>query len=237
MNFCKKNLKDLQEKNDKDISSLKKQIDDLQVKQKTVEYMTSAQTQTYPQNDIDLNCGVCVAQYTSEEDLWVHMDNEHDVQKQDTTNRLKCENCEGTFENNGDLKYHMKDRHEDFLEPCKFYARGSCFFTDETCWYSHKVNSNINSSKINLECKYCGETFHHKHELMRHRKQNHEDKVALCSKYESGKCDFEILCWFKHRTNNVDMSKEDNINEGNFEIIRILEERIMTMENQIRMES
>ena len=61
-----KELKDIKEKSDRDISSLKKQIVDLQVKQQTVADMESAQTQTYPQNDIDMNCGVCVAQYISE---------------------------------------------------------------------------------------------------------------------------------------------------------------------------
>ena len=74
--------------------------------------MLSVQTQTYPKNDIDLNCGVCVAQYSSEEDLWVHMDIDHDVQKQDASQIFKCKNCEYTFGNSNDLKYHMKEKHD-----------------------------------------------------------------------------------------------------------------------------
>ena len=131
----------------------------------------------------------------------------------------------------------MKDKHEGFIEPCKFYARGSCFFNEETCWYSHNVNRNIKGATINLKCKYCGETFGHKNDLMSHRKRNHEEKIALCREYESGNCHYGILCWFKHKTNNENMNKDDNQDQENFEMIRILEERIMTMENQIRMET
>ena len=233
--FLQKELKYLKENSDKTISSLKEQIVNLQVKQKEEENMLSVQTQTYPQNDIDLNCGVCVAQYSSEEDLWVHMDIDHDVQKQDASQKFKCKNCEYTFGNSNDLKYHMKEKHEGCVEPCKFFARGVCYFTEETCWYSHMVNSNINNPNVNLKCKYCGEQFTHKHELMSHRRLHHEEKIAACKEYETGKCKYGNICWFKHRENDENINTDASKKLDNFQMIGFLEERILTMENQIRM--
>ena len=116
-------LKELREKSERHISSLKEQIVELKKARKPENSQSNIQTQTYPQNDIDFNCGVCVEQYTNEEDLWVHMDSEHDIPKQDPNKEFKCRECEYTFGGKNDLKYHMKKEHETMVQPCIFFLK------------------------------------------------------------------------------------------------------------------
>ena len=176
-----KELKELKEKSDKQISSLKEEITKLKITRNQKKNSSHAQTQTYPQNYIDFNCGVCVDQYTNEDDLWAHMDNEHDVPKQNMKNdNLKCGNCDFMFGNSSDLKYHMKEKHESMVQPCKYFVKGICNSSEESCQYSHKSEIYIERTTTNsFICKYCYESFGVKHELMQHRKHKHEKMLQI----------------------------------------------------------
>ena len=161
--------------------------------------MTAVQTQTYPQNDIDFNCGVCVDQFTSEADLWKHMDVEHDIRKQEKSTTFNCEFCEQIYENNNDLMNHKRDKHQLMAKPCKYFARGICHFNAKSCWFSHKPETSDRSPTINeITCKFCGENFHRKNYLMKHRKIKHEIHIATCREQIKGNCKYDDDCWYKH---------------------------------------
>ena len=229
-----KELMELKEKSDHQISSLKEQILELKIKIKPKQNVSSTHTQTYPQNDIDFNCGVCVDQYTNEDDLWVHMDNEHDVPKHNQKGNFKCGHCDFIFGKSSDLKYHMKDKHITMVQPCKYFVKGTCYFSEVSCWYSHQSDANIEKTTMNqFICKYCYESFGVKHEMMQHRKHKHDNNVANCREYEKGSCKYENYCWFKHNKNNNITDKDMSEKEENLKLIKFLEERIVTMENQI----
>ena len=205
---------ELQKNYDQNILNLNKQIKELQIKLEFKQNMSTVQTQTYPQSDVDFNCGVCVDQFTSEQDLWSHMDDEHDIQKQETTNKFMCECCEENFETISDLNYHMKEKHDSMTKSCDYFARGICHFSEQTCWYSHKKDKSNNDKIMNdLTCKHCGEKFSHKSDLMKHRKHNHENKIAICREYVKGKCQFGDDCWYKHEIENHKYQTSRKMNE------------------------
>ena len=213
--YLQKELRDLKLNYESKISSLNEQIKNLESKVGTNKSVSTVQTQTYPQNDIDFNCGVCVEQFTSEENLWSHMDNEHDVQKQEMVNVSECESCEEKFAGKSDLMYHIKDKHHILTMQCKYFARGICNFNESTCWFSHKITTVID----NLRCKYCGERFQKKYELMKHRKNEHEQNVALCRENINGKCKFNDECWFKHKNPKDNRASKDKT-EGNEDFVK-----------------
>ena len=47
-------------------------------------------------------------------------------------------------------------------------------------------------------CRNCGKNFMNKHEMMDHRKREHEDSCKPCNQFQNGKCRFENACWYKH---------------------------------------
>ena len=199
-----KDLTELQNNYETKIASLNMEISELQVKVETKQNKSTVQTQTYPQNDIDFNCGVCINQYTSERDLWSHMDNEHDVQNEEMTNKFKCEYCEEDFEENNFLKHHIKAKHDIMTKSCKYFAQGICHFDEHTCWFSHKeFTSNNDNVKNDYTCKYCGDKFQCKNNLMKHRKQQHEKIIATCREYIKGNCIYGYNCWYKHETQKL----------------------------------
>ena len=202
-----KAINDLQEKHCREVSSLNKKIYDLQQVQVSENNKTNVHTQTYPQNDIDFNCGVCIEQFTNESNLWSHMDIEHDIRKDDSINDFKCDICDEKFGEDGDVKYHKKERHQLMAKPCKYFVRGMCHFNEKTCWFSHTLETIIKQN-----CKYCGESFQSKNDLMKHRKIKHNKNIAICREQENGNCKFGNDCWFKHITPNQNQSSQKQNN-------------------------
>ena len=50
-----------------------------------------------------------------------------------------------------------------------------------------------------LACNFCEEKFTSRGDLMHHKKNKHEDKVAICWKYSARNCTFrDDDCWFLH---------------------------------------
>ena len=164
------------------------------------------------------------------------MDIEHDVQKPNNDNEFKCDICEQLFVDKSTLVNHIKKQH-DKSKPCKYFAKGLCMFSTEICWYSHDKDI-INQTKNYNEiiCKFCEEKFHMKSELMNHRKSKHTDRISFCRNNENKKCEYGKNCWYKH-TNEMDTKCNDSNSDINvLTILKLLETRITSMENQYRID-
>ena len=85
-----------------------------------------------------------------------------------------------------------------------------CHFDDYTCWFSHKeFTSNNDNVKNDYTCKYCGDKFECKNNLMKHRKQQHEKIIATCREYIKGNCIYGYDCWYKHETQKLQKYKNN----------------------------
>ena len=224
-------LKVLNARNEKEMESLKEKIRDLQTRNHQNTDMSSKNTQTYPNNDVDYNCGVCIFQTSEEENLWAHMDSEHDVRRQ-TTECVKCSFCLQVFSEKTEMMHHIKIMHEEMAIPCKYFMQGTCMFSDDICWYSHKVIQENNETQIiEFKCKYCNTRFPSKKDLMNHRKNEHQTKVVPCKYNTINECKYGELCWYFHETNTIYIN--NNNNEKTLEILKNLENRIIIIENDL----
>ena len=226
-------LRKSKESSDMEISSLKKENNELKMvcEKKTDLTTVQTHTQTYPQNDFDYNCGVCVFQSSSEDPLWSHMDSEHDIQREKTNESISCELCHQYFIKESDLKYHIKMKHDEMVKPCKYFMQGRCMFSDEDCWNSHN-SQNIQTIETSIEfyCQHCNKVFNVKSEFMKHRKQQHLQSVALCRENNNNKCRFKNECWYRHITETI------TNNDNTVKILTHLSERIENMEREIQMQ-
>ena len=225
-------LRKVKELSDIEMSNLKKRNEELErVYEKKIDVAkTQVHTQTYPQNDFDYNCGVCVFQSSTEDPLWNHMDSEHDVQREREHAPNSCKLCQQKFTKESDLKHHIKLNHEEMVRPCKYFLQGRCIFSDEVCWNSH--NSEIlqhREPSNEYKCKHCDEIFGIKSELMKHRKLNHLQNVALCRENNNNKCKYKNECWYQHISATI-------TNNETVKILTHLDERIKEMENEIKMQ-
>ena len=194
-----KELELLKEKCDHELEGLKEKLKELQKIDKKQTEMSY--TQTYPTNDVDFNCGVCIFQTSKEQCLWNHMDREHDVQKETIEKCIKCDFCGEQFVDNSDLLIHKNAKHKNVPIPCKYFAKGICMFSEEICWFSHEINESIQSTKVNeITCRICEEKFSTKNEFMNHRKLKHNNKVAMCRENEN--CKFDTHCWYNHKNSD-----------------------------------
>ena len=222
----------VKELSDFEISNLKKQNEELKKgnEKKTDVSKVQIHTQTYPNNDVDYNCGVCVFQSSAEDPLWSHMDSEHDIRKDKENATNSCETCQQNFTKESDLKHHIKMNHIEMVTPCKYFLEGRCIFSDEVCWNSHasEIIQNIEPSN-EYKCKHCDEVFSMKSNLMKHRKLNHPQNVALCRENNNNKCKYNNECWYQHISEAI-------INNETVKILTHLGERIKEMEEEIKMQ-
>ena len=223
-------LKKAKESSDIEIINLKKEKEELNNVNKKKINVNSVQThtQTYPQNDFDYNCGVCVFQSSSEDPLWSHMDTEHDIRREEENESNSCKTCQQNFIQESDLKYHIKLKHEEIASPCKYFMQGWCMFSDEVCWNSHNIQIIQKMEPLNeYNCKYCEKVFSAKHELMKHRKQNHLQNVGLCRENLKNKCKYKNECWYKHIS-------ATSVNNETLQMLTNIDQRIKEMEEEIR---
>ena len=71
-----------------------------------------------------------------------------------------------------------------------------------------------------------------KSELMIHRKSKHINRIPICRNNENETCKYGKNCWYKH-TNEMDTNDS---NSDLSTILKLLETRITSMENQYRMD-
>ena len=228
-------LKVQKTKSDQEVQSLKEKLEDLEKNNNKQTQMSSANTQTYPINDVDYNCGVCIFQTSKEQCLWDHMDNEHDVQKETSDTYIKCEFCVEQFVDNSDLLIHKNAKHENVSKPCKYFEKGICLFSKEICWFSHEINESIKATTDNqITCRICEDKFSTKNEFMNHRKIKHNNRVAMCR--ENEKCKFDIDCWYNHKNKKSTDNEKENIVNKTSEKLHHLESRKMSVANITEME-
>ena len=95
---------------------------------------------------------------------------------------------------------HNKQEHNENIASCYKEASGNCMFGPKSCWFSHiKSVSTNRQTKKRFKCRTCEQIFNLKPVLMKHRKQEHNEKVESCYKAASGTCSFgKESCWFNH---------------------------------------
>ena len=112
----------------------------------------------------------------------------------------ECKLCEKVFRALPDLMWHNKQEHNENIASCYKEASGNCMFGPNSCWFSHiKSVSNNRQKEKRFKCRTCEQIFNLKPVLMKHRKQEHNEKVESCYKAASGTCSFaKESCWFTH---------------------------------------
>ena len=174
----------------------------------------------------DFNCQECDFQAgPSQIILSKHMNLRHRKESEQINDTFKCEDCNMQFSSKWTFNNHKRDKHE--RKPiCKFYNQGDCRFPEKDCWNRH-TKSNIEKTQTNeakaIECYVCKNTFKTKHEMMLHRKNNHQDRVRPCK--DELNCGF-TKCWYIHSTNdntnldktNIEKNVEgEHLNKENFQ--------------------
>ena len=98
--------------------------------------------------------------------------------------------------NKRDLMYHKKSTHEDKVYTCWSFLEGNCTFKDDDCWFLHCESEQYTSE---WKCSFCESKFICQSELLRHRKNEHRNRVQMCRNEKDGTCIFGSLnCWFIH---------------------------------------
>ena len=137
------------------------------------------ETQTETQTDIMLKCNECNFEGTSEKDIGWHMGKNHgwpDDQKSEEMDISEdrprnCDKCSYEAEDLYDFDAHRWSEHISYSE----------------------------DSPDSIVCSFCDQIFERKGELMRHKKNEHEENVKTCWKFTAGNCTFEDdKCWFMH---------------------------------------
>ena len=54
---------------------------------------------------------------------------------------IVCYICGWKQESKVDLMKHRREKHEEHVRLCQFFAKGCCDFTSEDCWYKHEFPS------------------------------------------------------------------------------------------------
>ena len=64
-----------------------------------------------------------------------------------------------------------------------------------------------------IGCNICEEKFENMRDLMKHKKKEHSDRVAMCWKFASGNCIYgDTDCWFQHYQTEGDTEPAVNCN-------------------------
>ena len=104
---------------------------------------------------------------------------------------LSCHKCDYKIDDVYELDAHRWIEHED----------------DEPDTNIHTVEEGRVSENITTQfnCNFCSKTYSRKSDIMKHKKQEHEEKVATCWKFVAGDCRFsDKNCWFNHSENNLE---------------------------------
>ena len=127
--------------------------------------------------------------------------------------KYKCRSCDEQFDNKSYMMRNIKQKHPNFVRPCRYNADGKCSFTADLCWYKHITNQTMKLTNENtFLCFTCQEGFKTKKWMMEHRKINHPENVRPCSKYLAGECEkCDKSCWFIHKqSSSLGFQKSQN---------------------------
>ena len=115
-----------------------------------------------------------------------------------TVRMLSCHSCNYKTDDVYELDAHRWMEHED----------------DEPDTSIHNVKQNqLEKIPTQFNCNFCTKTFSTKANLMKHKKQDHKDKVATCWRFIAGDCHFsDNNCWFNHCNNKLEEMDEIECN-------------------------
>ena len=175
---------------------------------KSTEKNEAATKETQTISDQSLKCIECNFEGVFPEQLKWHMNQNHGwpeiVQTQsDKSQRAEdmdistesqgaryCVICDYEAEDMYDLEAHHWSEHEEVDEVDHTRRKSS-----ETFLAYQKPKYEQRS----IGCNLCDDKFETRDNLMKHKKINHNEKVAACWNFSSGYCEFgEETCWFNH---------------------------------------
>ena len=139
-----------------------------------------------------------------------HKDIMHSKETQTEANlNLKCDECNFEAEYERELGWHMGKVHgwpsEQKGETMDISLQSMDPRNCDKCGYEaeslYVLDAHIREvHDESIECNFCDESFENQGEQMKHKKEEHTEKVDICWNYAGGKCDFEEgKCWFLHK--------------------------------------
>ena len=137
--------------------------------------------------ETDFPCEICAKWCRAKENLTYHV-KKHEFDslpsesqawnnvKQYSRESLACNFCEEKFTGRGNLMQHKKNKHENKVAICWKFLAGTCTFRDD-CWFLHCESEQYTSE---WKCSFCESKFICQSELLRHRKNEHRNRVQMC---------------------------------------------------------
>ena len=131
---------------------------------------------------------------------------------------MKCDECNFEAKDKSELSWHLSENHgwpkdqtpvdmdmsegPRYCQTCDYEAEDG-YQLDAHTWSEHDDDNVEDDSLVNdahiIGCNICEEKFGTIRDLMRHKKKQHCDRVAVCWKFESGNCIYgDTDCWFRH---------------------------------------
>ena len=112
-----------------------------------------------------------------------------------------CNDCDGKFTCEVDLKLHRSVNHEDKewnCESCSFQANSSNELMNHLKETGHQPSKKIQDPKSKItQCYTCKEEFASYWNLMNHRKQKHPSN-RTCKYFLKKECVHGVNCWYRH---------------------------------------
>ena len=162
------------------------------------------------QNNCEISGNVAPArkQFNKPENINHNLNKSHDKD-------YNCSNCEFNTKLEESFKKHIENVHKNKIAKNLSNFQIEEEFNCEECFQQYTSQTLLNKH-INLthrlkdqileeviRCKYCGEQFGEKWNMMNHRKQEHPNTVALCKNNLENKCKHSSeMCWWKHEARN-----------------------------------
>ena len=174
---------------------------------------------TFHDRDEQFNCIQCDFQGTSKLQIKKHIDVRHTRKNMNMGEIIECKYCGKQFKERANFMLHRKSEHPRTVAGCRNLSEGKCNFSEESCWWSHSKQQNIDSEGI--ECFICSESFGNRPDLMTHRKKEHPKIVQQCNLFRQNKCMFKNdLCWYSHdvKINNENIHEMEVESEDEVEI-------------------
>ena len=84
-------------------------------------------------------------------DCWYKHPSEEEVLKQSKQDELPCKDCDQTFNEQKELREHMKLNHVGSVRKCRYYENGCCERSNAKFWFIHEEQTkqaNLASSKV-----------------------------------------------------------------------------------------
>ena len=159
--------------------------------ERQIDYLSCKETmickETQTEAGINTKCDECNFEAESERELGWHMGRSHgwsSVQKGDSM----------------DISLLSTDPRN--CEKCGYKAE-SMYDLDAHTWDVHDES---------ISCNFCENTFEDKRDLMKHKKEEHTDRVVNCWHYSAGMCPYgEEKCWFIHNKEHANLPASEYV--------------------------